>query len=127
MKILVAEDDPAVARLIEYMAGREGHEVEIVSTYSAVVTTEMNYDAAVVDLTLGDDRDAGVSVARLLHNRGVKVIVIVTGADDERIEEVKLILKGVAGVVVKKPFTVQEVLEALGMKRKEESRSEGHS
>lgn len=116
MRILVVEDDPAIGMLIDKMSGPD-HQVIVVETYDKAVeaSTLQRFDAAFVDLLLGaKDEWEGVRTAKYLHKAGVHKITIVTGATDEVLEKVRIPLYGIADGYVRKPFTVPEILRALG-------------
>jgi two-component system, OmpR family, KDP operon response regulator KdpE len=83
-RVLVVEDEPNIARIIEFKLSRERHQVKCVQLGSAVehAMREFNPDVVLLDSTL-DDMDA---ISLLQRLRSVPVVVMFdhgdTGARD---------------------------------------------
>ena len=104
MRLLVGEDDPAIAEPLRTGLEREGFEIDLVTTGEAAL------DAAPADLVLLDlglpDIDGGV-VCRELRSRSSVPIIVVSARGDE-IDRVSLLELGADDYVVK-PFGFREL------------------
>jgi CheY-like chemotaxis protein len=110
-RILVVDDDPAVAEMMARALARRGYQVETTDSADEAVAkfAAQPYDAAVLDLVM-PDRD-GIELARALRARAPGLpVAILTGyvhspllAENERPRL----------TVFKKPVVVQEVIDFL--------------
>lgn len=109
--ILVVEDEPAIAEVLEYNLGREGFEVEVVARGDEVMerVREEPPDLILLDLMLpGID---GLDVLRSLRRdeRTASIPVIVLTARSEEIDRVVGLELG-ADDYIPKPFSPREVV-----------------
>ena len=106
MRLLIAEDDPALAEFMAFELGREGHECDVAAEgYAALrLAEEQEYDLLVLDVVMpGLDGDIVARKAREL--RPEQRILFVTGsygADRVGLEPTLF-----------KPFGPEELLEAV--------------
>ncbi|MGA2210936.1 MAG: response regulator transcription factor [Acidimicrobiales bacterium] len=108
MKILVVEDDNAIAEPLSAGLLREGYEVVRVSTAAAALTAPP-CDLVLLDLGLPDGH--GFEVCRELRARSSVPIIIVTARDDE-IDRVAGLELGADDYVVK-PFGFRELVARI--------------
>ena len=125
MRILIVEDDACVGELLVKMVG-PGHEMDVAPSYdlACALAGAKDYDAAFVDLMLKEELKGGVRVARMLRGKGVGRIMIVTGATPDFLDEIKGDITGLVDSVVLKPFTVPEILRALGAAKPQARKTE---
>ncbi len=105
MKVLVVEDDPAVAEPLLAGLVRNGIEVEHVVLAAHVLAAAPGVDVVILDLGLPDDD--GLSVLRELRRTSDVPVIIATARGDETDRIVGLEL-GADDYVVK-PFSVREL------------------
>ena len=113
MRLLVVEDEPAIAADIAAALGRAGYVAELVRDGEAAwfqAETEA-YDAIVLDLGL--PRLDGLTVLRRLRAAGVAVPVLILTARDSWAERVAGIDAG-ADDYLGKPFHSEELLARIG-------------
>lgn len=113
MRLLVVEDEPAIAADIAAALGRAGYVAEVVRDGEAAwfqAETEA-YDAIVLDLGL--PRLDGLTVLRRLRAAGVAVPVLILTARDSWAERVAGIDAG-ADDYLGKPFHSEELLARIG-------------
>ena len=126
MKVLVVEDDPAVAEPLVEGLKRHGLDVEHVAYASQAVTAAREADVVLLDLGLPDDD--GLNVLRTVRATCEVPIIIVTARGDETDRVVGLEL-GADDYVVK-PFSVRELsarIRAVSRRRRvEASLDAGH-
>ena len=108
-KILVVEDDPAMALALEDGFGFEGHEVELVRDGAEGYrrASEGNPDVIILDVML--PRLSGLDVCKRLRQNGSRVPIIMLtarGQEDDKVAG----LKGGADDYVTKPFSFAELL-----------------
>jgi DNA-binding response OmpR family regulator len=108
VKILVVEDDNAIAEPLSAGLLREGYEVVRVSTAAAALTAPP-CDLVLLDLGLPDGH--GFEVCRELRARSSVPIIIVTARDDE-IDRVAGLELGADDYVVK-PFGFRELVARI--------------
>ena len=108
MKVLVVEDDKAIADPLAVGLEREGYEVICVSTLAAALTAP-SVDLVLLDLGLPDGH--GFEVCRELRRRSAAPIIIVTARDDE-IDRVAGLELGADDYVVK-PFGFRELVARI--------------
>jgi two-component system OmpR family response regulator len=112
MHILVVEDDPRIAGLLERGLGEEGHRVSLAADLAAgrrMVELQAP-DLLVLDRTLGDGD--GLELARELRQRGDRRPILVLTARD-RVEERVAGLMGGADDYLVKPFSFDELLARI--------------
>jgi two-component system KDP operon response regulator KdpE len=112
--VLIVDDDPSVATVLEIMLTASGHEVaEVVGDgHSAVRALQATRpDCVILDVTLPDTD--GQAVLRILRDvqKGVRVVMF-SGHDDAELAR-ELIAAGADAVVVK-GGDPQELLDAIG-------------
>ncbi len=106
-RVLLAEDDPAIAEPLARALGREGYEVLVHGTGQGAIGGAFSADLVVLDLGL-PDMD-GLDVARWIRNQGLTTPILVLTA---RADEVDLVVGLDAGAddYVTKPFRLAELL-----------------
>ena len=106
-RVILAEDDPAIAEPLARALGREGYDVVVHDNGQGAIDGAAQADLVVLDLGL-PDMD-GLDVARALRNRGLTVPILVLTA---RADEVDLVVGLDAGAddYVTKPFRLAELL-----------------
>jgi len=106
-RVILAEDDPAIAEPLARALGREGYDVVVHHHGQGAIDGAADADLVVLDLGL-PDMD-GLDVARALRNRGLTVPILVLTA---RADEVDLVVGLDAGAddYVTKPFRLAELL-----------------
>lgn len=105
-RILVVEDEPAIAESVAYALGRDGFSVTLAASVSSAVALADAADLVVLDLMLPDG-----SGLDLIHRwRGVKhVPIIVLSSRDGEADRVVALEAG-ADDYVTKPFSPREVV-----------------
>ena len=106
-RVLLAEDDPAIAEPLARALSREGYEVVAHQTGQGALSAAASVDLIVLDLGLPDID--GLDVARTVRARGLTIPVLVLTA---RADEVDLVVGLDAGAddYVTKPFRLAELL-----------------
>jgi DNA-binding response OmpR family regulator len=106
-RILLAEDDQAIAEPLARALTREGYEVAVHGTGGAVIDAPGPVDLVILDLGLPDVD--GLDVARALRSRGTATPILILTA---RADEVDLVVGLDAGAddYVTKPFRLAELL-----------------
>ena len=120
MKVLVVEDDPAVAEPLLEGLRRHGLDVEHVAYAAQAVTAARDADVVILDLGLPDDD--GLNVLRSVRATCEVPVIIVTARGDETDRVVGLEL-GADDYVVK-PFSVRELsarIRAVSRRRRVEA------
>lgn len=108
-RVLICEDEPLIALDLEQMVYDVGHEpVGPVRTFSdALELAESARPAvAIIDLNLADGT-TGANLARLLHERGIRIVVL-SGMTD-----VNPALAGIPHVFIPKPINPDAVTAVL--------------
>jgi two-component system, OmpR family, response regulator RegX3 len=107
-RILVVEDEPAIADAVGYALRGEGHEVETVADgeHGIAAAQEQPFDLLVLDLMLPGVY--GVEVCRRLRRESAMPILMLTALDAE-VDRV-LGLEAGADDYVTKPFAMSELL-----------------
>jgi len=107
-RILIVEDEPAIADAVGYALRGEGHEVEVVGDGEHAVSTALGdeYDLLVLDLMLPGV--SGVEVCRRLREESAVPILMLTARDSE-VDRV-LGLEAGADDYITKPFSMTELL-----------------
>lgn len=106
-RVLLAEDDPAIAEPLARALTREGYDVSVHGTGGGAIAEAAAADLLVLDLGL-PDMD-GLDVARWVRNQGLSTPILVLTA---RADEVDLVVGLDAGAddYVTKPFRLAELL-----------------
>ncbi|WP_159805755.1 response regulator transcription factor [Cellulomonas citrea] len=106
-RVLLAEDDPAIAEPLARALSREGYDVKVQGTGQGAIDGASSADLVVLDLGL-PDMD-GLDVARAIRAQGLSTPVLVLTA---RADEVDLVVGLDAGAddYVTKPFRLAELL-----------------
>ncbi|MCL2091585.1 MAG: response regulator transcription factor [Micrococcales bacterium] len=106
-RVLLAEDDPAIAEPLARALSREGYDVRVQGTGQGAIDGASGVDLVVLDLGL-PDMD-GLDVARAIRSQGLTTPVLVLTA---RADEVDLVVGLDAGAddYVTKPFRLAELL-----------------
>ena len=107
-RILVVEDEPAIADAVGYALRGEGHEVEAVPDGERAIaaTQERPFDLLVLDLMLPGV--SGIEVCRQVRGESAVPILVLTARDSE-VDRV-LGLEAGADDYVTKPFSMSELL-----------------
>ncbi|MDR3069163.1 MAG: response regulator transcription factor, partial [Cellulomonas sp.] len=107
IRVLLAEDDPAIAEPLARALSREGYDVRVQGTGQGAIDGASGVDLVVLDLGL-PDMD-GLDVARTIRSQGLTTPVLVLTA---RADEVDLVVGLDAGAddYVTKPFRLAELL-----------------
>ena len=106
-KILLADDEAAIRRAVEYALRREGHEVRTVSDGAAALAeaSASEYDLAILDVMM--PRTSGLDACRELRATGGLPIILLTARDGEA--DVIIGLEAGADDYVTKPFGLAEL------------------
>ena len=112
MRLLVVEDEPRMARMLQRGLSEEGHQVDVCASGEAALEqgVAVPYDAVVLDWGL-PDLD-GVSVLREWRRRGLQVPVLLLTARGSTGEKVTGLRAGADDYLVK-PFDFDELLARL--------------
>lgn len=112
MRVLIAEDDPAISQSIELRLKCDGFATEIVSTGRDAVDLAKvcAWDLIILDLTLPDF--SGYDVLRQLRDCKIKTPIMVLLSIDSVVEAIKALGLG-ADDCMKKPFHTDELIARL--------------
>jgi two-component system, OmpR family, alkaline phosphatase synthesis response regulator PhoP len=111
-RILVVEDNAALAEGIEYNLKLEGYEVRIAESGTDAITTAESWDPELVILDLMLPGVDGYQVLKSIRGRGSYVPVIILSARGEESDKVRGFRLN-ADQYVTKPFGVVELLERV--------------
>lgn len=109
MKILVVEDDPGIAEVLEYALREAAHEVACVSRGAEALTAAAQADCIVLDVGL-PDMD-GFEVCRRLRRTSNIPVLFLTSRSDEIDRVVGLEIGG--DDYLTKPFSTRELLARI--------------
>ena len=121
MRVLVVEDDPAVAMPLKEGLERNGFEVSLVAYAAQVVPTVREFDPDLVLLDLGLPDGDGLDVLRDMRKSSDVPVIIATARGEEMDRVIGLELGSDDYVV--KPFSVRELaarIRAIGRRRRRE-------
>jgi CheY-like chemotaxis protein len=106
-KILIVDDEPLIAMLVEAWIGDLGHEAvgPATSLAEARALLDATFDAAIIDLTLGCE--SGRPIAEALAARGAP-FVYATGQSEGELDD----MPRACGVLLK-PYTLEAFEAAL--------------
>jgi len=112
VRILVVEDDPKLARLLERGLREDGHTVDIThqATEAVWLGSEREYDAVVLDVVLPDGD--GFDVCRRLRDAGRWAPILMLTARDGVVDRVRGLDTG-ADDYLTKPFAFAELTARL--------------
>jgi two-component system OmpR family response regulator len=112
VRLLVVEDEPKMAKLLETALQREGHAVDRVDNGSDAVwmATECDYDAIVLDVMIPPPN--GFEVCRTLRDRGRWAPILLLTARDGVQDRVNGLDAG-ADDYLPKPFSFEELSARL--------------
>ena len=112
-RILVVEDDPAIARLLKDNLEFEGFVVEssAAGNQAMKISTRFAPDLVLLDLMLSDHVD-GMALCRRLTQGPARVPVIIITARSEASDRVRGLTAGADDYVVK-PFSLEELLARI--------------
>lgn len=105
-RILVVEDEPAIAESVAYALGRDGFSVTVAASASAAATLAEGADLVVLDLMLPDGSGFDLIAA---WRRSKRIPVIVLSSRDGEADRVVALEAG-ADDYVTKPFSPREVV-----------------
>lgn len=114
VRVLVAEDDAALRRLIDMLLVSQGYEVRAVGDGTEALTVIANWrpDAIVLDIMM--PKLSGLTVCRELRsspkNASIPIILLTAKSFDEDIESV-MALGGIT--FMNKPFNPRQLMAAL--------------
>lgn len=111
MKLLVLEDDTAIAMGLEYSLKNEGYEVTVCKTVKEAMDeiARTDHDLYLLDLTLPDG--SGYDVCRKIKEKGQAPVIFLTAFDDE--VNVVMGLELGADDYIAKPFRIKELLARI--------------
>ena len=106
-RILVVEDEPAIAESVAYALGRDGFAVAIANTARDAERGMTGIDLVVLDLMLPDS--SGFDLIASFRKRGLLTPIIVLSSRDGEADRVAALESG-ADDYVTKPFSPREVV-----------------
>ena len=106
-RILVVEDEPAIAESIAYALTRDGYAVTIASTLGAAERDLEAVDLVVLDLMLPDG--SGFDLLAAIRKRAHAIAVIILSSRDAEADRVAALETG-ADDYVTKPFSPREIV-----------------
>ncbi|MGM0548858.1 MAG: response regulator transcription factor [Bacillota bacterium] len=111
-KILIAEDDNSISRLIAYKFEKENYQIKVVNTGDKVLTELKTdaYDALILDLML--PVLDGMQVLKKIKAEEIKIPVLVLSAKSQE-EDILKGLNAGADEYMTKPFRPDELLLRL--------------
>jgi DNA-binding response OmpR family regulator len=124
MRVLLVEDDAALALGIQHALQREGWQVDLLSDGAAAAAPGLTepFDLAVLDLGL--PRMDGMQVLRHWRQQGARLPVLLLTARDELSDRVEGLNAGADDYLVK-PFDVPELIARLrALKRRSTGRAD---
>ncbi len=106
-RVLVVEDEPAIAESLGYALRRDGYEVEHAPTLAAALEATGRADLILLDLMLPDGSGFEV-IGRARRAKAAPAIIVLSSRDDEA-DRVAALETG-ADDYVQKPFSPREVV-----------------
>lgn len=115
MRLLLIEDDPAIRAPLGRYLREQGYAVDEADTAAQAreLVQLYPYDAMVVDVMLGDEREAGFDLVRGWRRAGMSAPVLFLSARDGLDDRVEGLESGGDDYLVK-PFHLREVEARLG-------------
>jgi two-component system, OmpR family, response regulator MprA len=112
MRVLVVEDDPSIARLLEVELADAGYDVEIAATGAAGLAAIEREEPAIVVLDVRLPDVDGLSVCRQARRSGHSMPILMLTALD-RVGDRVIGLDAGADDYLAKPFAIEELLARL--------------
>ena len=111
-KILVVEDDPAVARGLAYGLREEGFQVQVAETGRSALdfAESWNPELVLLDIRLPDI--SGFDVCKLLRGKGMRMPILMLTARDEEVDKVLGLELGADDYMVK-PYSLRELISRV--------------
>lgn len=111
-KILIAEDDPSISRLIAYKFEKENYEINVIEEGDKVLDeiSSDDYDALVLDLML--PVLDGMQILKRIREKEIKIPILVLSAKSQE-EDILKGLNAGADDYLTKPFRPDELLLRL--------------
>lgn len=113
-KILIAEDDPSISRLIAYKFEKENYKIKVIEEGDKVLEeikfADADYDALVLDLML--PVLDGMQVLKKIRKENINIPVLVLSAKSQE-EDILKGLNAGADEYITKPFRPDELLLRL--------------
>ncbi len=110
--MLVAEDEPAIADLLELYLGREGYAVHVVRDGADVAPAVARLRPAALVMDIGLPSVDGISVCRALREAGDWTPVLFVTARDDEVDRIVGLEMG-ADDYITKPFSPREVVSRV--------------
>jgi DNA-binding response OmpR family regulator len=111
-RILVVEDEPAVARGLVFGLESEGFQVDWVTHGRQAIESAMRHHPHLVILDLRLPDISGFDVCRQLRSRGEKMPIIMLTARDEEVDKILGLELGADDYIVK-PYSLRELISRL--------------
>jgi DNA-binding response OmpR family regulator len=111
-RILVVEDDPAVARSLQIALQREGYTILAASTGMEALALARSASPSLVLLDLRLPDLSGFDVCRRLRSEGLRMPILMLTARDEEADKVVGLELGADDYVVK-PYSLRELLSRI--------------
>ncbi|HYG29595.1 MAG TPA: response regulator [Allosphingosinicella sp.] len=116
-RLLIVDDEPAIAEVIESVAAGRGYEVTTTGDAEAFMAAAAALDPDVIVLDLSLPHTDGVELLRLLAESGCRARILIVSGFDERVLETSGRLGAALGLDVagtlNKPIRVAELRSAL--------------
>ncbi len=111
-RILVVEDERAVARGLAYALEREGFRVLLAETGEAALAAVRNDDPALVLLDVRLPDQSGFDVCRTIRSEGKRLPILMLTARDEELDKVLGLELGADDYIVK-PYGLRELISRI--------------
>jgi DNA-binding response OmpR family regulator len=111
-RILIVEDERAVARGLEYALSREGYDVTWASTGRQALALAHSQDPHLIVLDIRLPDLSGFDVCRQLRAEGSRVPILMLTARDEEVDRVLGLELGADDYVVK-PYSLRELISRI--------------
>jgi DNA-binding response OmpR family regulator len=111
-RILIVEDERAVARGLEYALRHEGYEVSWASTGQQALQLAHSQDPHLIVLDIRLPDISGFDVCRQLRGEGSRVPILMLTARDEEVDRVLGLELGADDYVVK-PYSLRELISRI--------------
>ena len=111
-KILIVEDEPAVARGLEYALKKEGYQVTKVETGEDAIKAVEIQDFHLILLDIRLPGMSGFDVCRFLRLDGKRMPILMLTARDEELDKVLGLELGADDYVVK-PYSLRELISRI--------------
>ena len=111
-KILIVEDEPAVARGLEYALKKEGYQVSKVETGEDAIKAVESQDFHLILLDIRLPGMSGFDVCRYLRLDGKRMPILMLTARDEELDKVLGLELGADDYVVK-PYSLRELISRI--------------